>query len=116
LLYRKEVLPLAASRDTSNSPDWKDLASILDSFQVQENVALTITLNVEVFSGVPDMWVTLVCTHQAGVGVEPVPSGYVRLRLSHTNRKTLDAALLAALYQLDFQLAAREYEGNKRTR
>jgi hypothetical protein len=115
-LYREEVLPLAASRDTSNTPDWRDLASIFDSFEKQERVTLTCTLTVEVFNGVPDFWVTLGTDMSLDAGAELVPSGYVRLRLSHTNRKTLDAALLAALYQLDFQLAAKEYESTKRTR
>lgn len=107
---------MAASRDTSNTPDWKDLASIFDSFEKQERVTLTCTLNVEVFNGVPDFWVTLGTGMSLDADAELAPSAYVRLRLSSTNRKTLDAALLAALYQLDFQLAAREYEGSKRTR
>lgn len=107
---------MASSRDTSNSPDWRDLASIIDSFEKQDQVTVTITLSVEVLEGVPEMFVELNTGISLTADAELAPSGCVRLKCSATNRKTLEAAILAGLYQLDFQLACNEYDGDKKKR
>lgn len=48
--------------------------------------------------------------HPLGVGIgDQPPLASASVRCSALNLKTLDAAVLAALYRLDFQLASNEF-------
>lgn len=101
---------MASSRDSSNAPDWKDLASILDSFEKQDSVKVSIYIETTISDGVPDLTVHLDYCTTKPADAALVRSGSVSATCSATNRTTLEAVVLRLLYTVDFQLALGEYE------
>ena len=102
---------MASSRDTSNGPDWKDIAAALQAFQSQEELDLTVILRAVGTENRPDLEVEVQARPKLIWKQEAAPWDYVKLTCSATQRKTLEAALLAALYQLDFRIASRSVPG-----
>lgn len=100
---------MASSRDTSNGVDWKDLADILLRFEKENSVEVLVTITTEVKNNKQDLRLTLQPYDTKGEEVAPMPWAFVSATCSSTNRKTLEAALLALLYQLDFKLARNEF-------
>jgi hypothetical protein len=107
---------LASSRDTSNAPDWKDLASIIDSFQQTDNVLVAFTMGTTIIAGIPDLEIVCVWNTRERVDAGLAALGSQKLTCSGSRMKSLEAALLALLYRVDFQLALEEFEGVKKKR
>jgi len=102
---------LASSRDSSNTPDWKDLAEILNSFQNQNKLTVEVTILPVVTGTTCDLSLSL-RWGDVGAGREDWPhQNLLRATCLGTNRKGLESAILALLYQLDFKLALTEYDG-----
>lgn len=107
---------MASSRDSSNSPDWKDLASILHAFQNDNKITIELALVPTVTGTTEDLRLSLVWWPVGGARQEAKPSDYLSVTCLATNRRSLESALLALLYQLDFKLALAEFDGAVRKR
>lgn len=97
---------MASSRNSSNSPDWKDVATAIHSFQESESVSVAVTLTAtEGRKGIV-MCVTAVATLADAKYGEAKKLASASVTCSDTNLRSLEGAILHCLYALDFQLAA----------
>jgi hypothetical protein len=87
-----------------------DVAEAYQSFQEQNKVRLVVTTRLAATGGTADLWLE-------GKALSPVDASGVRSLLAFasvkclgSHHKTVDAALLALLYALDFQLAQAEFD------
>jgi hypothetical protein len=101
---------LAVSRNSSNSPDWKDLADILNAFQGENGLTVNIKLSPVVTGTTTDIRLEAVWWTLGQDYADRRHSDYLSVTCLATNRKSLEAAILALLYQLDFKLALSEYD------
>lgn len=72
---------------------------------------MTITLKWNGDRTEPGLLIQADCTTTNPAFVEPVVWASVKSTLMGMNRKSLSAALIRLLLELDFKAAAREYEG-----
>lgn len=107
---------MASSRDTSVGPDWRDLEEAIRTFETQDNVKVHIAMETTITGKTPDLRLTLSATRSGTVPAEPVNLGFVSVTCLGTSRKSLEAAILALLYQLDFKLALDEFDGTIKKR
>jgi len=99
---------LASSRGTSNGADWRDVAGNLVAFEAINGVRLEIRVATTDYHGRADLSVEVVA-HDRKVEIGAAPSlGSVRLTCSAMRLKSLEGALIHALYLLDSQLAEHE--------
>lgn len=103
------MLPLASSRGSLNAPDAKDTAEIIRSFEEQNRVRVVITLRPTRGTDKVDFWLEgkILSEHDAN-GVRSLLA-FASVQCLASNHKTTDAAILALLYALDFQLAEGEF-------
>jgi hypothetical protein len=114
-MYIEEVVPLASSRLSSNSPDWMDVAANLVAFQALSSCRLEIRMTAADDHGKADIRITILAHElKAEIGDQP-PLASVSVTCSATRMTSLEAALIHALYQLDGQLGRLEFDGIKRT-
>ncbi len=102
---------MASSRDSSNSPDWRDLADILNAFEDENHLTVNIRLSPVVTGTTTDIRLEAVWWKVGEDYVDRRHSDYLSVTCLATNRKSLEAAILALLYQLDFKLASDEFDG-----
>ena len=97
---------MASSRDSSNSPDWKDIAEAIHSFQMSEELVVTLHLHAEQGKKGVELCVTAMASalDQSSTALPPLVSASAKC--STIGLKSLEGALLHVLYALDFQLAA----------
>lgn len=89
---------------------------VMLAFEVMNSVKLEVRLNRVEVAEHSDLQVTVLAhPKDAEIGAVP-PLASVNVTCSAMNLKSLDQAVLAAMYRLDFQLAAHEFEklGNPR--
>lgn len=110
---RKGVLSLASSRETSNGPDMRDTAQALNSFEESNNVRIIVTIRSCGLSDGGNMWYEAKAITRPSAGVVPALLASVQLSCGALNIKTMDAAIMNLLYQLDFELAAKEWASVK---
>jgi len=100
---------LAASRGSSNGPDWKDVALAMAAFQEQEDCRLTIRIGLTYSpEGVPDLILQATALQDTS-GLEVTTLASAHVTCLGTSRLGLEAALFRLLYALDFQSAANAY-------
>jgi hypothetical protein len=99
---------LAVSRDTSNGPDWKDIALALMEFQESNRLDLELKLMVAGSKLKPDLVVELTTPLTLDHEVEVKRSVCVRLRIGRLNVRTLEAAIMSSMYALDAELAEQQ--------
>jgi len=99
---------LASSRGTSNGPDSVDVRYVLMAFEEMNSCHITISMRL---AGKPDNVAMAVEVH-AWDTAEDVPEaqhlGSVKLTIGSRDRRTMEAAILQALYQLDAHFAREE--------
>lgn len=101
---------MASSRYSSNGPDAKDVAEALDAFQQQNKVRIVITTRLVEENNQVDLWLEGKALSAESVnGVRSLLAS-ANVRCLGSRHKTTDAATLALLYALDFQLALAEYK------
>lgn len=82
---------------------------VMLAFETMNNVRLEVRLQRIDVGHRSDLQVTMLA-HQRGVEIgDRPPLASVSVTCSDMNLKTLDSAVLASLYRLDFQLAEREF-------
>lgn len=100
---------MAASRISSNSVDWKDVAGNLVAFEAINNVRLEVRVSTADYQGRADMAVTVLAHPRDRQIGEVPPLGSVSLTCSGTRLKSLEGVLIHALYALDAQLASHAF-------
>lgn len=108
-MHQKGVLQLAQSRISSNNPDVIDVTMVMLAFESMNRVRLEVRLSRVDVAEASDLAITVVAHPMEGEIGEVVPLASVSVRCSAMNLRTLDSAVLAALYQLDFKLAEHEF-------
>lgn len=102
---------MASSRDSSNTPDWRDIASAMAAYEQQEACTLELTVVSAGSAEKPDMRLVLRSGLEVGEDGEVKPSVYASALCSKERFRTLESAILFLLYQLDFMSALREFDG-----
>lgn len=101
---------MASSRGTSNGPDVKDTADTVRAFEEANRVVIVMTLRPIRGTEEADIWIDAkAMSERDGSGVRSILA-LASVKCLGSRHKTLDAAVLAALYALDFQLAQKEFE------
>jgi hypothetical protein len=99
---------LASKVDLSSGLGWKDVAGNLVAFEAINGVRLELRISTADHHGRADLAVAaLAHNRKAEIGGQP-PLGSVSVTISGTRLKSLEGALIHALYLLDAQLAERE--------
>jgi len=102
---------LATKQNASNGPDWRDVAGNIVAFEAMSGVRVEIRLSTTDYRGRADIAITALA-HQVGKEIgEALPLASVSVRCSGTKLRTVDAALIHALYLLDGQLGWQELVG-----
>lgn len=102
---------MAVSRGSSNSADWKDVAGNLVAFEAINGVRLEIRVSTSDNQGRADLTVAVIAhDRRAPIGEAP-PWGSVSVKCSATRLRTLEGALIHALYLMDSTLARTELLG-----
>jgi len=87
-----------------------DVVGNLMAFEAMNNVRLELRLASMLRHGKPDLAVTALAFPKLEESMEQPHLALVRLTCSALNLRTLDAALIHALYLLDGQIASNELE------
>ena len=110
--YYTGGVSLATSRRYSNGADWRDVAAHLVAFRAINSMDLEIRLTPASTRGEADIQLTIVATEPKLEGQEVKSLGSVSVTCSSTMKRTLEDALIQALYLLDGKLAAGEMQKN----
>lgn len=105
---------MGSKHPSSNGPDVTDTTSALHAFEQQNSVRIVTTLRSCSGNGVEDIW--LEGKALSGRDTDGVRSllASASVKCSGSRHKSLDAAFLALLYALDFQLAESEWQKTER--
>jgi len=106
---------LAVSRLSSNNPDLQDVAAVMDGFQTINKCAITIFGRVEGPAGARRL--ALIVSAQDTEEDVPDPKflASVSVDLGCGSHRTMEGAILWALYQLDWRIAQHELSGSETT-
>lgn len=104
---------MASSHRSSPGPDVRDIAIQLGAFEHVNKVSLSISITVE--GGVlnPQMVYTVNAFTRETVDAEPAPLACVRFTQQQKGFRTMEAAIMYALYTIDFQLGEHELRGTR---
>jgi len=106
---------LASSRFSSNNPDWLDLTAIVKAFEELNKCHITLHGRVESVNGL-DCLSFLVSALASNEDIpEPTFLASQRCHLGLHAHKTMESAIMWALYQLDWQLAEEEMRMTHKT-
>lgn len=100
---------MASSRGTSNGVDWKDIALAVVAFEEQCRCRFILTMRSCPDATEPDLWWEAKAVGIEGASVVPVLLASAQCRCGQEQYRTMEAAILFLLYQLDFQLGEREW-------
>jgi hypothetical protein len=99
---------LATSRFSSNNPDWIDIVEVMAAFEEMNGVVLTLTGRVGSVAGQRSLMME-VQAHDKRYEIGEAPTlASVRCHPGSSNHRSMESAIMWALYQLDGQLAAQE--------
>jgi|SRR5215208_1641140 len=104
----EEVLPLAQSRGSLNSPDWQDISTIIRTFEGTEQVDITVELTHTMVMGASALLVAAKAYSNKKGEQAAQPLASASATCSATGLRTLEAAVIHVLYVLDFQIAVAE--------
>lgn len=96
---------MASSKDLSGGLGWKDVAGNLVAFEAINGCRLEIRMSTADYHGRADLQIVAIAhSRKAEIGDLP-PLGSARVTISGTRLKSLEGALIHALYVLDAQFA-----------
>lgn len=104
---------MASSRGSSNSADVVDVTTVLEAFQGINQCRLVIALTTVTDGPAADLLITMEAYDRRPQAPGAQPLASVSVTCSALGLRTLDSAVLAALYRMDFQLADLEFERTK---
>jgi len=101
-------VPLASSRDSSNSADSVDVLAVLQAFQEINKCEIKVELFAQCTGKLGVLQVVLRALALPEPDVERVVLASQQLTLGYSTGRTLDQVILNGLYQLDAALARAE--------
>jgi len=107
---------LATSRLSSNSPDWLDVSEIVKAFEEMNRCGITLLGRVEPLRGSKELVFVISAWDTTDDVPEATQLASVKCHLGSGGHRTMESAIMWALYQLDWQLAALELEKTKQTK
>ena len=99
---------MASSRFSSNNPDWLDLTAIIKAFEEMNKCHITLHGRVESVNGLDCLSFLVAALDSSQDLPEVVFLASQRCHLGLHAHKTMESAIMWALYQLDWQLAEDE--------
>lgn len=106
---------MGSSRISSNSPDWLDVVEVIAAFQEMNAVVITLNGKVVDQNGLRSLNLEFQA-HDRKVPIGDQPClGLVRCQIGSHAHRTMESAVMWAMYQLDHQLAMAELEKTKKT-
>ena len=106
---------MASSRGTSNGPDVRDCAEALRAFEEQNRVRIVITVRPCRGQEAADFWLEGKALSEHDVSGVRTLLAFASVKCLGSRHTTMDSAVLALLYQLDFQLAEKEFASVAKT-
>jgi len=108
-LFHIGGVPLALKEGSSSGVDVVDVKHVLSAFETINTCKLSVMIRVSGTESRPELDLEVWADPLESAAAEPARLGSVRLRIGSTGARTLEAAILQALYQADAQLAAGEF-------
>jgi len=99
---------LASSQNSLHNPDWLDVGEIVKAFQEMNKVHITLFGRVEDVHGSQQLTFLITAEEAEYATAEPAVLASVKCHLGSGNHRTMEAAIMWALYQLDWQLASTQ--------
>lgn len=96
---------MGSNRDSLSGLGWKDVAGNLVAFEAINGVRLEIRLSTADYHGRADLAVTAIAHDRKGEIGDLPPLGSASVTILGTRLKSLEGALIHALYVLDAQFA-----------
>lgn len=101
-------VPLASSRGTSNGPDDVDVRYVLQAFEEMNHCQLTIHMRLDGKYPSIALLVEVNAWERQENVLEAQHLGSCKTTIGYKDRRTMGAAILQAMYQLDEHLAREE--------
>jgi len=106
---------LATNRYSLNNPDLTDVGAVMIAFEAINNCAITLYAKLENTNGNRQLvWLAQALDTKEDVP-DPKVLASVKCHLGCGSHRTIEAALMWTLYQLDFQISQAEMERTKTT-
>lgn len=96
---------MPSARDTKNGPDWKDLASVMESLEADQEAVVTIGLALRRWENHLGFTMTALLTAAVPVVLDPPVLASASVSFPGNGATDFEAALLSLLYALDHELA-----------
>lgn len=106
---------MATSRLSLSNPDLIDVGAVMTAFEVMNKCCITLLVRVENHAGVSKLRMIASALTDDEDTPDPKYLGSVNVNLSPESHKTMEGAILWALYQLDWKLAEGELEKTSKT-
>jgi len=106
---------LATSRLSLNSPDLQDVAAVMEGFQTINKCAIMLRARVVGAAGACHLEMSVTAWDTREDVPEAKLLAFVNVNLGCGSHKTMEGAILWALYQLDWKLAELELHGTQET-
>jgi len=103
---------LASNRDLSGGLGWKDVMGNLAAFEAINGVRLEIRMSTADYHGRADLAVAVLAHDRKAQTGDQSPLASVSVSISGSRLRSLEGALIHALYLLDSKLAERELSAN----
>lgn len=106
---------MAVSRLTLSNPDLVDVASVMEAFETINNCAITLHGRVGGPDGSRRLELIVSALEDLQDGPDQRYLASVNVNMSPVSHRTIEGAILWALYQLDWQLAQTEWDKTNKT-
>ena len=99
---------MASSRLSSNSPDWLDVGEIVKAFQQMNACVIMLYGKVEPVGGNRELVFLIQAEELDPADVAPAVLASVKCHIGSGGHRTMESAILWALYKLDWMLAQQQ--------
>jgi len=106
---------LASSRLSSNAADAIDVAAVMKAFEEINSCVITLFGRVELVHGLDTLTFLVSAIRKDDTPAEDNYLGSVKCHLGSLGHRTMESAIMWALYQLDWQLAKYEMDRTNKT-
>lgn len=100
---------MAQSRDSSNSPDVRDITSALYEFEKQNSCRIILTIRSCGSQGGEGIWYEAKAVSLPSAGAVPALLASAQLSCGQANTVTVWGAVIRLLYMIDAELAEKEF-------
>ena len=100
---------MALKQGSSTGVDAVDVKYVLAAFEELNSCRLVVQLSIEGTAARPDLIMEITAVDKGSASAAPAPLAYQKSIVGSMGPRTMEAAILQALYALDAQLAAAEF-------